>query len=59
MKKYIMNKNVIHDGQMYSKNSEIKNSDKGFKELVHSGHANEIEIESEPEKKQELKEKKK
>ena len=40
MKKYVMNKNVIHSGKAYSAGQEIRESDAGFKELVQAGHAN-------------------
>lgn len=39
MSKYLMNKDVIHDGEIYKKGSELKPSAKGFKTLVQSGHA--------------------
>ena len=42
MKKYVMNKNVEHNGKPYSKGQEIKPSDEGFKSIVQAGHADEI-----------------
>ncbi len=53
MKKYVMNKNVEHNGKPYPKGTEIKESDDGFKNLVQAGHADELEVsgakaESEP-----------
>lgn len=39
MKKYVMNKNVMHGGKMYANGVEIGEGDPGFKELVQSGHA--------------------
>lgn len=42
MKKYIMNKAVVHDGQMYVKGSELLASHKGFESLVKDGHADEL-----------------
>lgn len=39
MKKYIMNKNVDHNGKFYAKGSEIGDGDPGFKDIVKAGHA--------------------
>jgi hypothetical protein len=44
MKKYVMNKNVLHSGNMYPKDSEICESDAGFEELVKLGHASVLEF---------------
>lgn len=37
--KYMMNKNVTHNGKFYAKDSEISASDDGCKSLVNAGHA--------------------
>jgi hypothetical protein len=42
MKKYVMNKHVEHNGKKYVKDSEIKESDDGFKSIVEAGHAKEF-----------------
>ena len=42
MKKYLMNKNVEHDGKFYAKGVEISEGDKGYKELIEMGHADEF-----------------
>lgn len=55
MAKYMMNKNVDHDGTLYAKDSEIKKGDKGFDELLHKGHVAEIKEEVVHEEKQEYK----
>ncbi len=34
-----MNKNVLHNGKSYPKDTEIKQGDSGFEELVEKGHA--------------------
>ena len=47
MKKYLMNKNVEHNGRKYLSGSEIKPSDPGFKEIVQSGHAKEFVFDDE------------
>lgn len=39
MKMYKMNKTVIHNGHKYEKDTQIKETDKGFKEIVGAGHA--------------------
>lgn len=39
MKKYLMNKNVEHNGKMYLKGAEIKEGDLGFNDIVNKGHA--------------------
>jgi len=38
---FVVNKNINHNGKSYAKDSEIKESDAGFKELLKSGHVNE------------------
>jgi hypothetical protein len=42
MKKYVMNKNVNYGKKAYAKGQEICDGDEGFKEMVQSGHANEL-----------------
>lgn len=44
MKKYLMNKNVVHNGKDYPNGSELKESDDGFKSLIAQGHATELKF---------------
>lgn len=44
MKKYLVNKDIDHDGKLYKKGSEIKEGDKGFKEILNAGHAQMFEF---------------
>lgn len=44
MKKYLMNKNVEHNGKMYAKGSEIQEGDDGFEEIVKKGHAQVLDL---------------
>ncbi len=39
MKKYMMNKNVLHNGKMYASGTELVEGADGFKDLVQAGHA--------------------
>jgi hypothetical protein len=45
MRKYVMNKNVMHNGKSYKKGDEIQESHDGFKEIVSGGHADELKFE--------------
>ena len=38
MKKYIVNKNISYGKAVYLKDSEISESDLGFKDLLNAGH---------------------
>jgi hypothetical protein len=38
MKLYKLNKNILHNGKTYAKDSFIKESDDGFKSIVANGH---------------------
>lgn len=42
MKKYLLNKNVLHNGISYQKGQEIRPCNVGFKEIVSQGHADEL-----------------
>lgn len=48
MKKHVMNKNVHHNGKLYEKGKQIKESDEGFKAIVDKGHADAISFDEEP-----------
>lgn len=47
MKKFLMNKNVEHNGKSYAKGSEIKEGEPGFKDIVQAGHAVAVEDKAE------------
>ena len=51
----MMNKDVIHDGELHKKGSELKPRAKGFKTLVQGGHADAVGFDSEVEAPKELK----
>jgi hypothetical protein len=38
-----VNKNLDYNGNVYAKDSEIKETDPGFKELKQAGHVEEVE----------------
>lgn len=46
MSKFIMNKNVMHNGKAYAVNTEIGQDDAGFEDLKQAGHATEVEDEA-------------
>lgn len=54
MKKYLMNKNVNHNGKDYLKGSEIKEGDDGFKSIVDSGHTDSFDFSAKVEKASEV-----
>ena len=47
MKKHVVNKNIMHNGKPYVKDSSIKESDEGFKMLHDAGHISSISFEDE------------
>lgn len=41
--KYVMNKNVVHNGKSYPKATEIEEGSEGFNELKEAGHVDELQ----------------
>ena len=44
MKRYLMNKNVDHNGKKYAKGVEISKGDEGFEEIIQAGHADALNL---------------
>lgn len=53
--KFFVNKNLMHNGKVFSKGHQVKESDDGFKELFRVGHISEVKqhekIEAKPSEK--------
>lgn len=45
---FVVNKNIIHNGKSYPKDTEIKKTDDGFDELIKTGHVDRKESDPYP-----------